>query len=62
VKPIGAAELKTMIDRGAVTLFDVRPAAERAIAKIAQARTLEPADQAFLFAMDRSAPSAVAPG
>ncbi len=55
VKPLTAPELKARLDRGEIELFDVRPDAERAIASIAQARSLDAAGQAHLFALDRNA-------
>jgi monothiol glutaredoxin len=58
VKQLTAAEAKTMLDRGELTLFDVRPASERALAKIALARSLDAAGQAYLMALDRNAPVA----
>ena len=39
VKQLSAPELKTMIERDEVTLFDVRPADERAIARIVAVRS-----------------------
>jgi monothiol glutaredoxin len=40
VKPISPKALKAMLDQGQVTLFDVRPDAERARASIVQAKKL----------------------
>ncbi len=58
VKQLSPSELKTMLDRRAVELFDVRPAHERALASIAVARSLDEAGQAYLFSLDRNAPVA----
>jgi monothiol glutaredoxin len=52
VKRILAKELKALLDAGRIQLFDVRPAAERAVASIAQARALEDS-RADLSAMNR---------
>jgi monothiol glutaredoxin len=54
VKQVAPQELKAMLDRGEVTLFDVRPEDERAIATIAGARPLEAAGQEYLFGLDRA--------
>lgn len=56
VKQLSAPELKSRLDLGEVTLFDVRPEDERAIAKIAVARALDAAGQAELFGLDRNRP------
>lgn len=53
VKQISAPELKAMLDRGEIALFDVRPEPERALAKIAAARSLDAEGQAYLFSLDR---------
>jgi monothiol glutaredoxin len=58
VKQLSAAELKALLDRGGVELFDVRPDQERALASIAVARTLDEAGQEYLFSLDRNAPIA----
>jgi len=58
VKQLSPAELKAMLERGAVTLFDVRPDHERALANIPAARSLDEAGQEYLFGLDRSAPIA----
>ena len=58
VKQVSASELKTMLEEGEVTLFDVRPAHERALASISSSRSLDPADQEYLFALDRDTPIA----
>ena len=52
VKQLTAQELKAMLDRGEVALFDVRPEDERAIAKIAAARPLDAAGQKYLLGLD----------
>ena len=51
---IGAVELKAMLDRGEVVLFDVRPENERRIAKIDGARSLDAAGQEYLSGLDRN--------
>jgi len=58
VKQLTALELKAMLDRGEVTLFDVRPDEERAIAHISAARTLNAASQAYLLGLSRDTPIA----
>ena len=58
VKQLSPQELKAMLDRGAVELFDVRPDHERALANIPVARSLDEAGQEYLFALDRNAPIA----
>ncbi|MEP7051728.1 MAG: Grx4 family monothiol glutaredoxin [Pseudomonadota bacterium] len=58
VKQLSPAELKAMLDSGAVTLFDVRPDHERALASIPVARSLDDAGQEYLFGLDRNAPIA----
>jgi monothiol glutaredoxin len=58
VKQLSAQELKAMLDRGAVELFDVRPAHEQALASVALARSLDEAGQEYLFSLDRNAPVA----
>ena len=58
VKQLTPAELKELLDQGKVTLFDVRPDHERALASIAQARPLDEAGQEYLFSLDRNAPIA----
>jgi monothiol glutaredoxin len=58
VKQLSALELKALLDRGAVELFDVRPDQERALASIAVARSLDEAGQKHLFSLDRNAPVA----
>ncbi|MDP9151205.1 MAG: Grx4 family monothiol glutaredoxin [Myxococcota bacterium] len=58
VKPLAPAELKAMLDRGEVVLFDVRPESERAIASIAGARALDGAGQDDLRRLPRETPIA----
>jgi len=58
VKQLAPAELKELLDQGKITLFDVRPDHERALASIAQARSLDEAGQEYLFSLDRNAPIA----
>ncbi len=54
VKRIAPKELKSLLDRGHIALFDVRPAAERAVASIAQARALDDEEgRKALLAMKR---------
>jgi monothiol glutaredoxin len=52
------AELQAMHEKNEITLFDVRPEAERALAKIDWARKLDREGQEYLFAMDKDAPIA----
>src|SRR5450432_4082248 len=58
VKQLSPAELKALLDRGAVELFDVRPEHERALANIAAARSLDEAGQRHLLSLDRATPIA----
>ena len=58
VKQLSASELKTMIERDEITLFDVRPEDERAIARIVAARSLDAAGQKYLLGLDRNTPIA----
>ena len=58
VKQLSAPELKAMLDRGEVIVFDVRPEDERVIARIAAARPLDAAGQKYLFGLDRETPVA----
>jgi monothiol glutaredoxin len=58
VKQLSPAELKALLDRGAVELFDVRPEHERALANIPVARALDEAGQKYLFSLDKNAPIA----
>jgi monothiol glutaredoxin len=58
VKQLTPAELKELLEQGKVTLFDVRPDHERALASIPQARSLDEAGQEYLFSLDRDAPIA----
>jgi monothiol glutaredoxin len=54
VKGIAPKELKSLLDLGRIALFDVRPAAERAVASIAQARALDDEEgRKALMAMKR---------
>jgi monothiol glutaredoxin len=55
VKRIGPTELKTLLDQGSIQLFDVRPDAERALASIAQARSLAGEGRKDLLALKRDA-------
>ena len=47
-----------MLDRQEISLFDVRPEDERAVASIAGARPLDAAGQAYLVGLDRAVPVA----
>jgi monothiol glutaredoxin len=58
VKQLSPQELKGLLDRSAVELFDVRPDHERALASIPAARSFDEAGQKYLFSLDRSAPIA----
>jgi monothiol glutaredoxin len=58
VMQLGAAELKAMHDKNEITLFDVRPEPERALAKIDWARPLDQAGQEYLFGLDKNTPIA----
>jgi monothiol glutaredoxin len=58
VKQLSPAEVKAMLDNGSLTLFDVRPEHERAMASVAAARPLDEAGHEYLLALDRSAPVA----
>ena len=58
VRQLSAPELKAMLDRGEVIVFDVRPEDERVIATIAAARLLDAAGQKYLFGLDRETPVA----
>jgi monothiol glutaredoxin len=53
-----APELQAMLERGELTLFDVRPPGERALAAIAAARSLDGDEQDYLFALARDTPIA----
>ena len=55
VKQLTPLELKDLLDKGEICLFDVRPDHERALASIAQARSLDEAGQEYLFSLDRNA-------
>lgn len=58
VRQLSAPELKSMLDRGEVIVFDVRPEDERVIATIVAARPLDAAGQKTLFGLDRETPVA----
>ena len=58
VKRIGPGDLKKLLDEGKVTLYDVRPDAERARASIAAARKLDAKGQEELLALPKDAPIA----
>lgn len=59
VKQLSAPELKVLLDRGEVFLFDVRPESESALARIEGARPLDAAGQSFLFGLPRDTPIAL---
>lgn len=58
VKQLTPAELKDLLDRSAVELFDVRPEHERKLAQLVAARPLDEAGQEYLLSLDRNAPVA----
>jgi monothiol glutaredoxin len=58
-RSLSPQQLKTMLDRQEVILFDVRPEHERKVASIPAARPLDEAGQAYLQALDPSAPIAL---
>ena len=58
VKQLTPAEAKELLAQGKLTLFDVRPDHERALASVAQAKALDEAGQEYLFGLDRNAPIA----
>jgi monothiol glutaredoxin len=58
VKELTATDAKAMLDRGELSLFDVRPENERALAKIGIARSLDAAGQQYLMGLARDAPVA----
>ena len=58
VKQLSALELKSMLDRGQIILFDVRPENERALATIEGARPLDAVGQEYLLGLDRDVPIA----
>jgi len=58
VKGLTAKEAKGMLDRGELTLFDVRPQGEQSLAKVDAARSLDTDGQAYLMGLDRNAPIA----
>ena len=58
VKPLSAAELESILGRGQIILFDVRPQHERALAAIAGARPLDASGQEYLLGLDRDTPIA----
>lgn len=59
VKGISPKELQALMDIGEVELFDVRPDEERALASIAQARSLDARGQAYLRALEKDTPVAL---
>jgi monothiol glutaredoxin len=59
VRELSVVETKAMLDRGELTLFDVRPEGERALAKLSAARSLDTAGQAYLMGLAKSTPIAL---
>ncbi len=59
VRELTAGETKERLDRGELTLFDVRPESERAVASVAAARSLDPAGREYLLGLDRDTPIAL---
>jgi monothiol glutaredoxin len=59
VRPIGAKDLKALLDAGRVQLFDVRPDVERARASIAQARKLDAEGHKTLSGLAKDTPIAL---
>jgi monothiol glutaredoxin len=59
VKSLSPQELKNMLDRQQVVLFDVRPPEERSLSSIPAARPLDESGQAYLQSLDRDAPIAL---
>jgi monothiol glutaredoxin len=59
VKGLSPKELKSMMDFGEVELFDVRPQAERALASIAHARSLDAAGRGYLEGLRKDTPVAL---
>jgi monothiol glutaredoxin len=58
VRRLGPVELKKMLDEGKVELFDVRPDKERAVASIAQAKSLDAESQRYLLGLAKDTPIA----
>lgn len=59
VKGLSPRELKSLMDMGEVELFDVRPDAERALASIAHARSLDERGQSYLRGLTKDTPVAL---
>jgi monothiol glutaredoxin len=59
VKEVSPKDLKAMMDFGEVELFDVRPQAERALASIAHARSLDAEGRAYLDSLHKDTPVAL---
>ncbi|MGH7434780.1 MAG: rhodanese-like domain-containing protein [Polyangiaceae bacterium] len=59
VRGISPKELKSMMDVGEVELFDVRPPAERALASIAHARSLDGDGRSYLEGLAKDTPIAL---
>ena len=58
VMQLSAPELKSMLDRGQIILFDFRPENECALATTEGARPLDAAGQEYLLGLDRDVPIA----
>ncbi len=59
VRSLSAKELKAMMDLGEVELFDVRPQAERALASITHARSLDGEGRGYLDGLAKDTPIAL---
>ncbi len=59
VRQIAPTRLAELLERGAMHLFDVRPAPERAVASLAAAHPLDAAGQKLLLELDHDTPIAV---
>jgi monothiol glutaredoxin len=58
VKALAVEEAKAMLDRGELTMFDVRGNGERSMASVAAAHSFDAAGQEHLMGLDRDAPVA----
>jgi monothiol glutaredoxin len=58
VKALPVEAAKAMLDRGELTIYDVRPDGERSIASVASSRAFDAAGQEHLMSLDRDAPVA----
>jgi monothiol glutaredoxin len=59
VVQLDATELKALLDRHEIVLFDVRPDEERSVAKIDLAKPLDSAGQEYLFSLEPNVPIAL---